>query len=39
MLSRWILTEEERNKYIDALKDNLAVLRVGEVRNISRRSV
>ena len=28
MLSRWVLTEEERNKYIDALNDNLAVLRV-----------
>ena len=28
MLSRWILTEEERDKYIDALNENLAVLRV-----------
>ena len=27
MLSRWSLTEEERNQYIDALKDYLAVLR------------
>ena len=28
MLSRWILTEEERDKYIDALIENLAMLRV-----------
>lgn len=28
MLSRWVLTEEERDKYINALKDDLAVLRV-----------
>lgn len=28
MSSKWFLTEEERNKYIDALKENLAVLRV-----------
>ena len=28
MLARWILTEEERDKYITALHDNLAVLRV-----------
>ena len=28
MLSRWVLTEEERDQYIDALKDDLAVLRV-----------
>ena len=28
MLSRWVLTNEERDKYVDALKDNLAVLRV-----------
>ena len=28
MLSRWVLTEEERDKYIYALKDDLAVLRV-----------
>ena len=40
MLSRWVLTEEERDKYIDALKDDLAVLRVksdvsqGDLANI-----
>lgn len=28
MLSRWVLTEEERDKYIDALKNDLAVFRV-----------
>ena len=28
MLSRWILTEEERDKYINALNEYLAVLRV-----------
>ena len=27
MLSRWVLTEEERDTYINALKDQLAVLR------------
>ena len=40
MLSRWVLTEEERDKYIDALKEDLTVLRVkagisqGELCNI-----
>ena len=28
MLSRWVLTEEERDQYINALKENLPVLRV-----------
>ncbi len=28
MLSRWVLTEEERDSYIDALKQELAVLRI-----------
>ena len=28
MLSKWVLTEEERDKYICALRDELAVLRV-----------
>lgn len=28
MLSRWVLTEEERDRYIAALKDELPVLRV-----------
>ena len=28
MLSRWILTDEERDKYINALNEDLAVLRV-----------
>ena len=28
MLSRWVLTEEERDKYIDALTEELTVLRV-----------
>ena len=28
MQSRWVLTEEERDRYIDALSDNLAILRV-----------
>ena len=28
MLSRWVLTEEEQNRYISALMDDLAVLRV-----------
>lgn len=40
MLSRWVLTEEEREIYINALKEELAVLRVkagisqGELSNI-----
>ena len=28
MLSRWVLTDEERDKYINALNEDLAVLRV-----------
>lgn len=28
MVSRWTLTEEERDKYIDALKENLVLLRL-----------